>query len=177
MKVVEKRFFAGYRFFMNTSKNKIVGIDPGQKGAIVIRHNDEVETIVMPMLDGEFDAVAVAELFLEIASEVKMVYLEDIFAMPKSAASSMLSFGQSHGKIVGILTALRIPYTLVRAQKWQKVMLANVTGADTKVRALKAVQKLFPMVELCPSKRSNKPHDGIVDAILISEYGIREEAA
>lgn len=162
---------------MNTSKNKIVGIDPGQKGAIVIRHQDEIETIVMPLVDGDFDTKSVADLFLEIASEVKVVYLEDIFAMPKSAASSMLSFGRNHGKIEGILTALRIPYKLVRAQKWQKLLLDGIDGSDTKVRALKYVQKRFPDIDLKPSSRAFKPHDGIVDALCIAEYATLSEAA
>jgi hypothetical protein len=155
-------------------RNKYIGLDLGQKGAIVIRHNDEIESLVMPLLDGKTDFHALRELFLEIASELKVVYLEEVFAGPQMSRSSALSFGKDVGRIEGILLALNIPFKAVRPQAWQKVMLAGVSGSDTKVRALKAAQSLFPGVELLASSRSKIPHSGIVDALLISEYARRQ---
>lgn len=151
----------------------IIGIDPGKTGAITIIKGDEIETLVMPIIDTEIDTRAISDLFLEIRSEIQMVFLEDIFSLPKCSGSSMLSFGRSHGKIEGVLVALRIPYQLIRAASWQKVMFAGVTGTDTKNKALKVASKLFPQVELKATSRSKVAHSGIVDGLLIAEYGRR----
>ena len=162
---------------MSTYKNKIVGIDPGNTGAIVVRDANEIETIVMPVLEGQVDERAVADLFLEIASEIKHVYLEEIYAVPTSGSSSMLNFGRGHGKICGVLAALKIPYTLVRPQTWQKRVLGPRVGGTTKTRAVEVAGRLFPQVELRATSRSKNPHLGIVDALLISEYGVLSEVA
>jgi crossover junction endodeoxyribonuclease RuvC len=156
-------------------KNKIVGIDPGNAGAIVIRSipDGEIETIVMPTISGQVNAEALAETFLEIASEVKHVYIEEIFAMSKAGAFSMLNFGKGHGKIIGVLAALRIPYTLVAPKTWQKAILGNGPAGTSKKRAINVARRLFPHVEQRSSARAKNPHSGIVDALLIAEYGVR----
>lgn len=151
----------------------IIGIDPGKSGAFSFIKANEIETVVMPIVDKEIDTKAIAEMLLEVRSEIKLVVLEDIFALPKSGAASMLSFGQNHGRIEGILVALRIPYQLVAARTWQKVMFQGVTGDNTKAKAYKVASKLFPQVELKATARSTNPHEGVVDSLLIAEYGRR----
>lgn len=157
------------------SKNKIVGIDPGNSGAIAIRSKTtgEIETVVMPVANGQVDAEALADLFLEIASEIEHVYIEEIFAMSKAGAFSMLNFGKGHGKIIGVLAALRIPYTLVAPKKWQKAVLGNGPAGTSKKRAINVARRLFPHVEQRASSRAKNPHSGIVDALLIAEYGVK----
>lgn len=159
-----------------SNRNKIVGIDPGNTGAIVIMNEDnhnDIETMVMPVNDGQVDAKALADTFLEIASEVKHAYVEEIYAVPTSGAHSMLNFGRGHGKIIGVLSALRIPHTLVRAQTWQKQMLGPRKAGTTKAKAYEVASRMFPTVELKATERSTVPHTGIVDALLICEYGRR----
>lgn len=151
----------------------IVGIDSGSKGAFAFIKEDEIDVVVMPLNGDEIDIRAISDMLLEVRSEIKMVILEDVFAMQKSSASSMLTFGRSHGKLEGILCALKIPYKLVPAKTWQKVMLTGVFGIDTKAKALKVASSLFPHVELKASARARNPHTGVVDALLIAEYGRR----
>jgi hypothetical protein len=151
-------------------KRLIIGIDLGKQGAICIRDGEEIETLVMPLLDGEIDERALADLFLEIASEVKMVAFETIFALKGHGGNSMINFGEQAGVIRGILSALKIPYKRVAARAWQSKLLKDVTGSDTKVKALKVASSLFPGVELKATERSRIAHPGIVDALLISEY-------
>jgi crossover junction endodeoxyribonuclease RuvC len=158
----------------------IIGIDPGMTGGICIRDitNNEIELMVMPtkgtiaglkMIDSE----ALAEMFIEIRSEIKCVYLEQIFAMSKQGSASMLSFGKGWGQILGVLHALNIPSYLVRPQEWQKYVLPKGKAGTTKLRALETAKKLFPQVELTATERSKNPHDGKVDALMISEFGVR----
>lgn len=154
----------------------IIGIDPGNTGAICIIDGKEIENIVMPLVDGQVDEKALSELFLEIASEIKHVYLEEIFGLSKCSASSMLNFGRGHGKIVGILTAYKIPFTLVRPQVWQKEMLVKGIAGTTKERALKTVRKAYKHINFLATDRSKVPHAGIVDAVLIAHYGVNKNA-
>lgn len=157
-------------------KRLIVGIDPGNSGAICIIDDKEVETIVMPIINGQVDEKALADLFLEIASEIKHVYLEEIFGLHTSGANSMLNFGRGHGKIVGILTAYKIPFTLVRPQVWQKQMLVKGIAGTTKERALRTVKKSYSHINFLATARSKVPHLGIVDAVLIAHYGVSKNA-
>ncbi len=44
---------------------------------------------------------------------------------------------------------------------------------DTKAMALVAVKRLFPDLKLTFGERATKPHDGLIDAVLIAEYARR----
>lgn len=154
-------------------KNTIVGIDSGKSGAFAFIKGDEIETVVMPLIDGEIDTRAIADMFLEIRSEIKLVVLESVFAMTKASASGMLTFGMNWGKLEGILVGLKIPYACVPAKTWQKALISSDTSIDTKTRAYQAVSKLYPNVELKATARSTTPHSGLVDSLLIATYGVR----
>lgn len=149
----------------------IVGIDSGKTGGFSFIKGDEIETVVMPLCGGEIDVRAIADLLLEIRSEIELVVIEEVFAMSKSSASGMLTFGKSWGYLIGILVGLKIPYKTVAAKTWQKAMISSDTSIDTKTRAYQAVSKLYPNVELKATARSTTPHSGIVDSLLIAAYG------
>ena len=73
-----------------------------------------------------------------------------------------------------------ISYTLVPPKTWQKEMFLGIpaiqkaksSANDTKAMALIAAKRLFPE-DMLKTNPKNKPHDGIVDALLISEYACR----
>jgi hypothetical protein len=44
---------------------------------------------------------------------------------------------------------------------------------DTKAMALIACKRIFPDIDLTLTSRANKPHDGYIDAILMAEWGKR----
>jgi hypothetical protein len=71
-----------------------------------------------------------------------------------------------------MLTALHHYPVEVPAPTWQKVMLEGVLGDDTKDRALVAARNLWPDANFT-MERARKPHDGVVDALLLAEYGRR----
>lgn len=158
----------------------IIGIDPGMTGGICIRHlnSGEIELMVMPTkgtvkFTKLIDTEAIAETFLEMRSEIKMVYLEEIFAMSTQGSASMLSFGRGWGQLLGVIHTLRLPYYVVRPQEWQKYVLPKGKAGTTKTRALEAATKLFPHVDLRSSERAKLAHEGKVDALMISEFGVR----
>jgi hypothetical protein len=56
-------------------------------------------------------------------------------------------------------------------QAWQRVMLPNCAKGDTKPAALAKAKQLWPAETWLATNRSTKPHDGLVDAALIAEFG------
>ncbi len=102
-----------------------------------------------------------------------------IFGSSKATAFSM---GYQSGAVEMMAIALGIPYTKVPAKQWQKDMFQGVdvikktgkTSNDTKAMALIAVKRIFPTQKLTFGDRATKPHDGLVDALLMAEYAKRK---
>lgn len=161
----------------------IVGIDPGLKGAIVVMNvtkhvvpNGAVtELMVMP--NNLIKLVDMLEVYNRDGNKIRMVYIEKAQAMPKQGVSSMFKYGMGYGELLGILYALRLPHGLVHPRVWCKTMHAGLSAkASAKERSKEAVKRLFPDVNTLATSRSTKPHEGIIDALLITEFGRRQLA-
>jgi crossover junction endodeoxyribonuclease RuvC len=151
-----------------------IGIDPGKKGGLCAL--DEAGKIV--------SAIAMPDVLAQTVDwfgerldwgdpnhgNVR-VFIEQVGAMPGQGVTSMFTFGRGYGELIGIVAGLQIPYTLVRPQEWQKTYWPKSKGANTKTLAHSAVTRLYPEHDLRGTERSKKPHDGIVDAILIARWG------
>lgn len=160
---------------------QIVGIDPGQKGAICIVKLDSDASVLdisfelMPTIGKELDCHGLAEIFKKMGPSE--AFIEKVSAMPKQGVASMFKFGRNVGSLQAMLAAFEIPYTEVTPQTWQKVMHEGVSRQsmpEPKDRSLAVVKRLFPKLNLLASERSRKAHDGFVDALLIAEYGRRK---
>lgn len=146
----------------------IMGIDPGLEGAIAILCIDESPVIhLLKQIHYDF--------FQNITSTYRPnhIYIEKAQAMPKQGVSAMFNYGMGFGRLLGWIEARSIPYTMVPPQTWTKEIHRGCTGKDSKAKSLQAVQRLFPTAELKPTERCRKPHMGLVDALLIAEYGRR----
>lgn len=142
----------------------VVGIDPGKSGGIAILRSDGVLLSYRPM--GE--AYELAEYLSGL--EIVRCYVEKCQAMPSQGVKSMFTYGVGYGKILGVLETVKISYDLIQPQKWQKRMIPGTKKGGTKPAALAKVRQLFPHEKfILPNCRV--PHDGIVDAVLIAEYG------
>jgi len=73
--------------------------------------------------------------------------------------SSTFKFGVQYGTLKGILTALRIPFELIRPVDWQRA-LGCMTKGDKNISKAKA-QQLFPDIKVTHAK---------ADALLIAEF-------
>ena len=177
----------------------IIGIDVGKNGAIVLLSDKKevVDTLVTPTRNNEIDLeMFISELryWLSLIGRTNIVaYIEDVHAIYGCSAGSTFNFGQAFMMAKAVVASLDIPYVLVQPKKWQAEMFEGIDeirkpstrknkkgegikgGRDTKAMALMAATKLFPDVDLTATARSTKPHDGIVDALLIAEYGRRKE--
>lgn len=167
-----------------------IGIDIGKKGAIVYQHPDgKIEAYAVPMIKDEVDYAFMYDIIQHMNARHYELYdchphmifekLGVIFGSSKATAFSM---GHQSGAIEMMAIALRIPYTKIPAKQWQKEMFTGVeeititgkTSRDTKAMALVAAKRLFPGREFTFTERATKPHDGYVDALLMSEYGKRK---
>jgi hypothetical protein len=52
-------------------------------------------------------------------------------------------------------------------------MLPGCKSGETKPRALEVASRTWPEEDWLATPRSSKPHEGLIDAALIAEYGRR----
>lgn len=175
-----------------------IGIDLGKSGAIVVQkwHNvfggetlvdDELitQTYPMPLIGKEIDYLELYKLLEPYEGGNGMVLFEKI--VPFGVKTAMFSLGQQSGAVEMACVALSIPFTKIPPQTWQKEMFTGVdqmtraskttksgTSRDTKSMALVAVKRLFPTIKLTFGERARVPDEGLVDALLMSEYAKRK---
>jgi hypothetical protein len=85
---------------------------------------------------------------------------------------SIFSHGRGYGILEGLVVGLGLKYELVHTLAWQNALTKGLPG-DSKSRAAMVAARLFPGLDLRPSVRARKGHEGIIDALLLAEYGRR----
>jgi len=160
--------------------NNYLGIDPGKDGAFIII-NDEKEIVkisLIPTIGNEYDKLEMIKIVE--AYDIKHAVLENVHAPQLGGRTSCFEFGRGKGLLEMLLFALEIPHTQVLSRTWQKEMWSGIRiqykpgstkkTKDTKATSLLAAKSLFPSQDLRKSIRATKPHDGIVDALLMAEF-------
>ena len=142
-----------------------IGVDPGAKGGYAWIWDGEVTA--RPW-DNEFFVQDMR--CLSLTGEKTMACVEKVGAMPGQGVTSMFSFGKSAGFIEGVLTALGIPYQLVTPQRWKKEFTLHHSKEDS----ITVCKRLFPGVDLLPTRRCRKESDGMAEALLMAEYARRK---
>jgi len=152
---------------------KIIGVDPGLSGAIVILENNKVlKLFEMPvMAEGkknkrQLNSARLVNIFRENSSnnEEVAVVVEQVNAMPGQGVTSMFNFGQSFGAIKGVCAALNLPIFFVRPSKWKKHFeLINSSKDSSRTKAIEMYPSLADQLD--KKKDVNKS-----DAILIARF-------
>jgi len=159
-----------------------IGIDPGLNGAFGVIDREHVYGAPIPtfwvtMKSGKrrqkYDWAAILE-FLQVRKD-SFVTIEKQYPMPMQGVTSQFTIGLGYGTVRGMLCGVGITTKTVHAKTWQKEFFKREEGKTTKEQALEVVKMLYPNVDLYSSERSTVPHTGIVDALLIAEYGRRCE--
>ena len=146
----------------NKSKaSKIIAIDPGQAGGIVIMSLDGELLDVKKMPDTPKELLD----YLSDWSENAVCYLEKVGGIPGMGASAMFNFGKGFGHLEMALLSLEVKTIEVTPQKWQKALQLGNKGKASKTEwknKLKArAQQLYPKVRVTLD---------VADALLILEY-------
>ena len=146
----------------------VIGIDPGQSGAIAIINGQQVIEVAPLSKITPYDV-------LELLNRHKpmVAYIEKVHAMPGQGVTSMFNFGENFGMLKMALAASGSRWHLVTPQAWQKDAglirtNKNESNTDKKNRHKAAAQRLFP---------SEKITHAIADALLIAYYGQMQETA
>lgn len=150
----------------------IMGVDPGKEGAFVILSGEEMAFAVMPLKEKEVDFTEVLELLRSFKPD--HVYLER--AMPMAMGSKhAFNYGRDFAKLELAIKLLHLPVTYIEPAKWMKLMLQGIDlNLKPKARSRIAVERLFPaVVEQIPRNKNGKLHEGVIDALLIAEFGRR----
>lgn len=159
-----------------------VGIDPGKDGAMAFLGWGPSEPVIV-----SFDELVYADRLWHVSPMLRTVaeqelnammrvdaietfaVVEHVNAMPGQGVTSCFSFGKNFGFILGLLTACRIPYQLVRPQVWKK----EFGCTSDKNTSIEVAQRLYPNADLYRTARCTKPHDGRAEALLMAEYARR----
>lgn len=160
------------------------GIDPGLSGAFAVIDPEKARIYCSPfptfwvtMASGKrrqkYDWKAIQE-FLQVRKG-SIITIEKQYPMPMQGVTSQFTIGIGYGVLRGMLCGLDITTKQVHAKTWQKEFFQRDPEKTTKEQALEAVKVLYPNVDLFASERSTVPHSGIVDALLITEWGKRDE--
>ena len=152
---------------------KIIGIDPGLNGAIVIMENNKVLSIFdMPVMSEgkknkrQLNSAQLVRIIKEntLANDDINFVVEKVNAMPGKGVTSMFNFGQTFGAIKGVCAALELPIFFVRPAKWKKHFeLINASKDSSRTKVI----EMYPTLsnDLAKKKDVNKS-----DAILIARY-------
>jgi len=160
---------------------KIIGIDPGLKGAIALLNedgtvHDVIDTPTVVLAKGKkkkniYD-LATLKKISSVWEEDWIMYMEKMQSMPPGfRVQASFGLGYCQGLFEGIIISLGCKYELVISKTWQKHF--GITGAkgNKKVQSYMIASKLFPQVELVTPR--GRKLDGRSDALLIAEWGRR----
>jgi len=142
----------------------IVGIDPGQKGGVALLNPEtrEVEVYDMPLLPELCDILS--------SKEIAMVFIEKQQAFPKQGIASTAKLMKHYGELLGVLTALKLPFEEVPPKRWQEA----IHGAKHKKKPRKEKKKasILKARQMFPGAEIGRK-DGRAEALLLAEWGRR----
>lgn len=177
---------------------RVIGIDPGVTGGIVLNEDGKpIMLTVMPVIkitkkstrNGKAKEVNSNEyLDAKIAQIIKScapdhIVIEKQQAFPQQGAVSMFSVGIGYGILRGICAGLGYPIVVITTQSWQNALFKGMpraahAGAGGRSKASTAnaavlCSRLWPTVSFQMSERSKAYHEGLADAACIAEFGYR----
>jgi hypothetical protein len=168
-----------------------VGIDNGLDGGIVALSDMEglhpIASHVMPTRSEiqparkktkakklrEVDAAAFLAILNGIGNREDITVIFEQCPFRAERASTMRSMAMSAGKLLGVMETRGIRVVRILSLDWQPVMLGKVPQGQTKAFAIRKAREIWPKETWIPTTRHRVPHDGLIDAALIAEFGRR----
>lgn len=148
---------------------RVVGIDPGLKGAVALFNPDDYRVEDMPVSPQGVDPIALSELLG--SWHPSYVFVEDNRAQGGNGSLANFSMGHSMGSIIAVVLMMGIPLHRVRPQAWQQgVGLGNVKAADRKEASRQRARELFPSVAPLLARKADHNR---AEALLIAAFGFK----
>ena len=135
-----------------------IGIDPGKSGGICFINGDEIKSFKCPKTTHDMTE----ELILAKNIKGCTAIVEKVWSFPGQGVKSVFNFGYNYGLWIGILSALKIPYILVPANKWMRYYsVPKLEKKDRKNYLKQLAQQMHP---------DHKVTLYNADAILLANY-------
>lgn len=175
-----------------------IGLDYGLTGGIVVLKNNKIIfKTVMPTVENkskEIDIPAIARVLYKYRNNSHTVVEKfgGFFGYSKKVSVSIN--GQKKA-IEAVLTVFKMSFTAFMPTTWQsaifngetlvtkkvkskveengKTVVKTSNKKDTKKMALLVARRLFPKEDFRKNSRCTTLHDGLLDAVLLAEYGRR----
>lgn len=159
---------------MKKENKKIIGIDPGHQGAIVFFDGSTLEFFKMPLIvEGKKKEVD----FNEVRKVLKKypdvhILLERAYG-GQMGSTGAFNYGRDFAKLEIAIMSCKNPVTYIEPSKWTKKMHEGISAdLKPKVKSVRAIQRLLPkIVNKVPKNKNGKMHEGVLDGLLIAEYG------
>lgn len=155
---------------------KILAFDPGISGGYaVLVDGSVIARGRMPIdknLKNKKSTINLTEISrLMTVHKPHIVVLERQAPRPGEGVSSAWTSGYNFGLLFATATELIGNVALVAPRSWAtKLHDPNSTLENPKERSLEVAKKLFPNETFLATDRSSKPHEGIIDALLIGYW-------
>ena len=145
----------------------IIGIDPGNTGAVSLLLNDNLTIFDIPlkkqMNKKEVDALKLSKFLKPHLKIIRFCIIEEVHSMPRDGVTSAFTFGLHYGKLLGVLDSLDIPTLRVPPNNWKVALGLSSNKKDS----LDLAKITFPEYkELFLRKRD----DGRAESALIAYY-------
>lgn len=151
-----------------TEKYKaILGIDPGEKGAICLMVPATMWIEFKPTNMQPYKLLCWLEAVTDTYN-VSLVMIEDVHSIFGTSAGSNFTFGFNVGLIHGLVASLNVMVDTVTPKKWQKQLGITEKGKGVKKNTFELIQKRYPEAELTGPKGGLL--DGRSDALAIAHY-------
>lgn len=152
----------------------VMGIDPGNKGAVAIltAAGELVEVWDMPTLEVKVGKATKTRISAQLLAHelrnwdnVLRCHMEAVSSSPQMGVSSAFAFGEGFGVVKGVLAALQIPLVLVPPAKWKRDMGLNQSKDGSRALAIAKWPRHAGEFKLVK-------HDGRAEASLIALWGV-----
>jgi hypothetical protein len=152
-----------------------LGVDPGLTGAIALVDADGRLHMIedMPItargngrVKHEVDSAGLIHLLRPHGADIVHGVLEVLGARPGQGVASMFSLGHSFGTASAVLSCLGVPFELLSAAKWKR--LVELPAEKTLVLA--AARRRWPAAPLARAK-----HHGRAEALFMALLAMRRQ--
>ena len=150
----------------------ILGIDPGQTGALALIGPDDAFSVVdVPVLKigakTTIDHYGLARVIDDWSKFNPEVWIEYVASSPQMGVSSSFKFGQTYGILIGVCAAHFLKINTVTPNVWKTAMKCKGEKDESRARAQSLLPKHSGMF-------ARKKDNGRSDAALIGLYGQRQ---
>lgn len=143
---------------------RILGVDPGRRGALALLDGPVAKVRDMPLLGDDYDAIAIRDLLLEWRPTHAMI--ERTRAHPGMSRHAMHELGYGSGLLYGIILTAGVAVSRAAPSTWKRAMQVPANKNEARRIATEMFPALARYLHLVA-------HDGRAEALLLAEYGRR----